>query len=56
MQLRARVTRLEGKRAPAQLSLVFLTPQGLQDVRGRTVTPEEAAGAKVVVGIDPRNL
>jgi hypothetical protein len=56
MRLKVRLERLEVKQVRAHPSLVFLTPQGLRDVHDRPVSPEAAENAKVIVGIDPRDL
>lgn len=56
MKLKVRIERLEGERTPAHPSLVFLTPQGFRDAHDQPVSPDEAEDAKVIVGIDPRDL
>lgn len=56
MSLKNRLERLEVKRTLAHPSLVFLTPLGLWDVHSQPVSPEAVGNAKVIVGIDPRDL
>ncbi len=56
MRLKARLERLEVRHVRSCLSLVFLTPQGLRDVHDLPVSPEAVGNAKVIVGIDPRDI
>lgn len=56
MRLKTRIEHLEVKRTPAHLGLIFLTPQGFRDAHDRPLSPAAAEGAKIIVGIDPREV
>lgn len=55
MKLRGRLDHLERTRTPTTPALLFLTPEGLRDVRNQPVD-RAPKGVKVIVGIDPRDV
>lgn len=55
MAFRTRLERLERKAAPETPALLFLTAYGLCDVHNRPVD-RATAGAKVIVGVDPKDV
>ena len=55
MAFRTRLERLERNAAPKTPALLFLIADGLCDLHNRPVD-RAPAGAKVIVGVDPKNV